>query len=67
MIMEKKMEIGVIYIYIYSGNIGIGEKKMEYLGFRVYWVAVKGLNLSYYVGETILITIYIYTQDGSFA
>ena len=24
------------------------------------WVAVKGLNLSYYIGETLLFTIYIY-------
>ena len=23
-----------------------------------YWVAVKGLNLSYYIGETLLFTIY---------
>ena len=28
------------------------------LGFRVYWVAVKELKLSYYIGETLLLTIY---------
>ena len=27
----------------------------------VYWVAVKELSLSYYIGETLLFTIYIYT------
>ena len=26
----------------------------------IYWVAVKELNLSYYIGETLLFTIYIY-------
>ena len=32
-------------------------------GFRVYWVAVKALKLSYYLGETLLFTIY--THDGN--
>ena len=34
----------------------------------VYWVAVKELNLSYYIGKTLLFTIYIYiyTQYGKF-
>ena len=27
-------------------------------GFRIYWVAVKELKLSYYIGETLLFTIY---------
>ena len=26
----------------------------------IYWVAVKDLKLSYYIGETLLFTIYIY-------
>ena len=30
------------------------------LGFRVYWVAVKELHIGYYLGGTILTTIYIY-------
>ena len=29
------------------------------IGFGLYWVAVKELNLSYYMGETLLFTIYI--------
>ena len=29
------------------------------------WVAVKELKLSYYIGETLLITIYIYTHYGN--
>ena len=28
------------------------------IGVRVYWVAVKKFSLSYYIGETILATIY---------
>ena len=28
------------------------------LGFRVYWVAVEELKLSYYIGETLLFTLY---------
>ena len=30
-------------------------------GLRICWVAVKEFNSSYYVGEAILVTIYIYT------
>ena len=30
------------------------------------WVAVKELELSYYIGETLLFTIYIYTHYGNF-
>ena len=29
-------------------------------GLRICWVAVQEFNLSYYVGEAILVTIYIY-------
>ena len=29
------------------------------------WVAVKELKLSYYIGETLLFTIYIYTHYGN--
>ena len=29
-----------------------------YMGFRVYWVAVRELKVSYYIGETLLFTIY---------
>ena len=32
-------------------------------GARMYWVAVKKLKLSYYIGETLLFTIY--TQYGN--
>ena len=32
---------------------------------RVYWVAVKELKLSYYIGKTLLFTIYIYTHYGN--
>ena len=31
----------------------------------LYWVAVKKLKLSYYIGETLLFTIYIYTYYGN--
>ena len=31
---------------------------------RLFWVAVKELKLSYYIGETPLFTIYIYTHYG---
>ena len=31
--------------------------------FRVYWGAAKELNLSYFIGETILIALYIYLQQ----
>ena len=30
-----------------------------------YWVAVKELKLSYYIGETLLFTIYIYIHYGN--
>ena len=34
-------------------------------GFEGIWVAVKELKLSYYIGETLLFTIYIYTHYGN--
>ena len=36
------------------------ERALLYLHSALIWVAVKELNFSYYMGETILITIYIY-------
>ena len=30
---------------------------------KIVWVAVKELKLSYYIGETLLFTIYIYTPN----
>ena len=33
---------------------------VDYL--TIIWVAVKELKLSYYIGETLLFTIYIYTH-----
>ena len=36
--------------------------RLEVLAF---WVAVKELKLSYYIGETLLFTIYIYTYYGT--
>ena len=36
------------------------------MGFlKVIWVAVKELKLGYYIGETQLFTIYIYTHSGN--
>ena len=34
-------------------------------GKRVYWVAVKEIHLSYYIGEALLFTIYVYTRYGN--
>ena len=38
-----------------------------FIGLGAYWVAVKELKLSYYIGETLLFTmyIYIYTHYGN--
>ena len=59
-----------IHTYIYIYNIGMTEDQVETLTFPelwvnavpsavpFFWVAVKELKLSYYIGETILITIY---------
>ena len=44
-----------------NGMMGLRKKFVA----RLVWVAVKELNLSYYIGETLLSTIYIYTHYGN--
>ena len=43
------------------------QRESKWLGLDMwcFWVAVKELKLSYYIGETLLFTIYIYTHYGN--
>ena len=61
----------LIVVYFLSRLVqGIGsaaqpiEKIASLRSCRYYWVAVKELNLSYYIGETLLFTIYTHCGNS---
>ena len=56
------LEISLVLSMAY-GNVLNG----DYIGlYSLIWVAVKELNLNYYIGETLLTTIFIHTHYGNF-
>ena len=48
-----------------SNDVGAGQPRKTVKGADLHWVGVKERSLSYYIGETILINLYIYIHTHS--